>query len=225
MSIIKPPNVCTMSASPHATDSRGRSCPRESTQAWRKAERARLLAERQAIPGAQRQRVTPLILNSIETHVRELAGASVGIYWPFRGEIDIRLLASRHAGSDTTFALPVVVEYGAPLEFHRWRPGDRLIPGVWNIPLPAVRHRVTPELLLVPLLGYDAAGYRLGYGGGFYDRTLAALHPRPRTVGIGYACAAMETIGPHAYDIPMDAIITENAYVECDHGASRGRHA
>ena len=214
-----------MSTTPQAAESRGQGRPRESTQAWRKAERARLLAERQAIPTARRQRITPLILGSIATHVPALTGATVGIYWPFRGEIDIRSLASLHADSETVFALPVVVEYGAPLEFHRWRLGDHLIPGVWNIPVPARREPVTPDLLLVPLLGHDAAGYRLGYGGGFYDRTLAAMHPRPRTVGIGYAYAALDSIGPHAHDIPMDAIVTENAYVEFAQGAGRGGQA
>ena len=91
--------------------------------------------------------------------------------------------------------------------------------------MPAGREPVTPDLLLVPLLGHDAAGYRLGYGGGFYDRTLAAMHPRPRTVGIGYAYAALDSIGPHAHDIPMDAIVTENAYVDVAHGAGRGGQA
>ena len=214
-----------MSTPPQAAESRGQGRPRETTQAWRKAERARLLAERQAIPTARRQRMTPLILDSIASHVPALTGATVGIYWPFRGEIDIRSLASLHAESETVFALPVVVEYGAPLEFHRWRLGDRLIPGVWNIPVPARSEPVTPDLLLVPLLGHDAAGYRLGYGGGFYDRTLAAMQPRPRTVGIGYAYAALDSIGPHAHDIPMDAIVTENAYVEFAHGAGRGGQA
>lgn len=211
-----------MSTRPPAAELRGQRRPRENSKVWRKAERVRLLAQRQALPPAERRRITPLIVNAIETHVPELADATVGIYWPFRGEIDIRSLASRRPGSETLFALPVVVKYGAPLEFHRWRPGDRLIPGVWNIPRPAVRDTVKPDVLLVPLLGHDAAGYRLGYGGGFYDRTLAAMQPRPRTVGIGYACAALETIGPQAHDIPMDAIITENAHVEFDHGARRG---
>lgn len=225
MSINKLPNVSTMSTLPPAAEPRAQDRPRETTKAWRKAERARLLAQRQALPPAERQRITPLVLNAIETCVPELAVATVGIYWPFRGEIDIRSLASRRTGADTIFALPVVVKYGMPLEFHRWRPGDRLIPGVWNIPLPAVRDRVMPDVLLVPLLGHDAAGYRLGYGGGFYDRTLATMQPRPRTVGIGYACAALESIGPHAHDIPMDAIITEDSYVEFDHGADRGGQA
>lgn len=209
-----------MSTRPHETEPDGPPRPRETSKVWRQAERARLLEQRQAIPGAQRQRIAPVIVQSIESRVPMPAGTTVAVYWPFRGEIDIRLLASRPLGADTIFALPVVVEYGAPLEFHRWRPGDRLIPGVWNIPQPALRHRVTPDLLLVPLLGHDAAGYRLGYGGGFYDRTLAAMHPRPRAVGIGYACAAMDTIGPHAHDIPMDAIITENATVEFNRATS-----
>jgi 5-formyltetrahydrofolate cyclo-ligase len=75
-------------------------------------------------------------------------------------------------------ALPVVVTKNAPVEFWRWEPGAAMQRGLWNIPVPAERRVVVPEVLVIPLVGYDAAGYRLGYGGGYYDRTLAALTPR-----------------------------------------------
>lgn len=209
-------------AEPRGPDPASGNGPWETVTIWRKEQRARLLAERQALPAALRRRMVPLILASIDTHLSDLRGASIGFYWPFRAEIDIRALTDYWPEADTVFALPAVIEKRAPLEFRRWRPGDRLTPGIWNIPVPAVRDVVTPDVLLVPLLGHDAAGFRLGYGGGYYDRTLAAMSPRPRTVGIGYACASMETIRPQAHDIPMDSIITEKGIVQFDHGADRG---
>jgi 5-formyltetrahydrofolate cyclo-ligase len=97
----------------------------------------------------------------------------------------------------------------APLEFRAWQPGVRLESGVWGIPVPADGEVVWPDVLLVPLVGFDRLGYRLGYGGGFYDRTLAAMPRRPTTLGVGFALGAIETIHPQQHDIPMDAVITE----------------
>ena len=87
--------------------------------------------------------------------------------------------------------------------------------GVWNIPVPGERTLVQPNLLLVPLVGFDAAGYRLGYGGGYYDRTLAAMSPRPLTIGVGFAMGRLNSIYPQPHDIPMDAIVTEDAFLWC----------
>ena len=115
----------------------------------------------------------------------------------------IGTLASR------TAALPVVVAKSEPVEFWRWQPGAAMQRGFWNIPIPAERHAVTPDALLIPLVGYDSAGFRLGYGGGYYDRTLAALAPRPFCIGAGYDSAELATIHPQPHDIPMDLIVTE----------------
>ena len=81
--------------------------------------------------------------------------------------------------------------------------------GVWNIPIPSERALVEPTVLLVPLLGFDAAGYRLGYGGGYYDRTLAASAPRPFTIGVGHEFGRLQSIYPQSHDIPLDVIVTE----------------
>ena len=80
--------------------------------------------------------------------------------------------------------------------------------GVWNIPFPAEGEAVQPDTLLVPLVGFDTAGYRLGYGGGFYDRTLAMMPARPHTIGIGFTASRLRTIYPQPHDIPMDRIVT-----------------
>ena len=133
----------------------------------------------------------------------------LGLYWPIRGEIDLREFARRHVEAGGTVGLPVVVQDAAPVEFWRWRPGVALKRGHWNIPVPPERELVKPDLLVVPLVGFDSGRYRLGYGGGFYDRTLAATIPRPRTIGIAFADAELPTIYPQPHDIPMDMIVTE----------------
>ena len=102
-----------------------------------------------------------------------------------------------------------MVEKRQPLEFWSWHPGMTLARGVWNIPIPVGRNPVQPTVLLVPLVGFDSAGYRLGHGGGYYDRTLATFIAKPFTIGIGYEIGRLETIHPQPHDVPMDAIVTE----------------
>ncbi len=106
-------------------------------------------------------------------------------------------------------ALPVVVQRHAPLTFRSWRQGEPLQPGVWNIPVPSSGRSVTPDIVIAPVVGFDSACYRLGYGGGFFDRTLAAFPQRPRIVGVGSRRQAIPTIYPQAHDVPMDLIVTE----------------
>ena len=195
---------------------------------WRKARRTSLIARRQAIPQDERRRLQPLILDLVERHFPELANALVGFYWPFRGEIGAHALIHRLAERGARAALPVVVGKGEPLEFWAWRPGAPLRRGVWDIPIPAERQVVQPTALLVPLVGFDRRGYRLGYGGGYYDRTLAAMDPRPLAIGIGYEIGSLETIHPQPHDIPMDAIVTEAGRMRrprADRDAAQRRHA
>ena len=108
-------------------------------------------------------------------------------------------------------ALPVVVAKGMPLVFREWHPRAHLEPGVWNIPVPADGEEVTPTVVIAPLVGFDDDAYRLGYGGGFFDRTLAALCPRPLIIGVGHSLGRLATIYPQPHDIPMDWIVTGNA--------------
>lgn len=135
----------------------------------------------------------------------------LGIYWSMRGEIDIRDIARRHIDAGGSVALPVVVEKNAPLEFWRWKPGMGMRRGVWNIPVPVKREVLTPDACIVPLVGFDAENYRLGYGGGYYDRTLATFAKRPVCVGLGYAQARLVSIFPQPHDIPMSTIVTDDA--------------
>lgn len=107
-------------------------------------------------------------------------------------------------------ALPVVEEKAAPLVFRHWIPEMRMIRGDWNIPVPPPEAEVlVPEIVLAPLMGWDGEGYRLGYGGGYFDRMLAALDPRPFTIGIGLQAARIPTIYPQPHDIALDILLTE----------------
>ncbi len=123
---------------------------------------------------------------------------TLGIYWSMRGEIDVRDIARRHIEAGGSVALPVVVEKAAPVEFWKWQPGMGMKRGVWNIPVPMTREVLTPDACIVPLVGFDGESYRLGYGGGYYDRTLAALARRPFCVGLGYAEARLPSIFPQS---------------------------
>ena len=140
------------------------------------------------------------------------AGATVAGYWPIGDELDVRPLLGALAARGHACALPVVVRKGEPLLFRRWAPGDAVAPGALGIPEPdAAAPEVRPDLLLVPLLAFDRAGYRLGYGGGFYDRTLERLRRGgPVTAaGVGYAGQEVAAVPRDAYDQPLDWIVTE----------------
>ena len=180
---------------------------------WRKGERERLIAARLAVPAEVRAQQGEAIAEGILAEIGDVEGCIVSAYWPFRGEPDLRPLLSEVAKRGGRTALPVVVEKGRPLEFHLWQAGDPLSRGVWNIPIPAERNCVLPDIVLSPVVGYDAACYRLGYGGGFFDRTLAAMPARPRVIGLGYSAARLATIYPQLHDIPMDLIVTETGTV------------
>ncbi len=106
-------------------------------------------------------------------------------------------------------ALPVIVKKSAPVEFWSWHPGMPMQKGIWDIPTPREREVLTPDALLVPLVGFDDRGFRLGYGGGYFDRTLAAASRRPFAIGVGYEDSRLETIYPQAHDIAMNLIVTE----------------
>lgn len=176
---------------------------------WRRERRKDLIARRLALPQRERRRLQSLIVDLVERHFPSLAHTVFGFYWPFSGEIGVHVLVHRLVERGARAALPVVVERGKPLEFWTWHPGAPLERGVWKIPIPAERCAVRPTALLVPLVGFDEAGYRLGHGGGYYDRTLAVMTPKPLTIGVGFELGRLETIHPQPHDVPMDAIVTE----------------
>jgi 5-formyltetrahydrofolate cyclo-ligase len=179
---------------------------------WRKELRGDLLAQRLAVPKAERDRVRSAVTAALDSAFAAARPGTVGFYWPFRNEVRLNPFVEGLVRRGWRAALPVVVAKAEPLEFWRWEPGAELRPGVWDIPVPARKDPVHPDVVLVPLVGFDPAGYRLGYGGGFYDRTLVALAPPPVAIGVGYDLCAIESVRPQSYDIAMDAIVTENGW-------------
>lgn len=181
----------------------------EEVRLWRKAKRRALIERRLALPADRRAAHGEAITAALDQILLSCSGRLIGFYWPFKGEYDPRALVRALHARGQRFALPVVAEKAAPMIFRAWWPGALMTHGVWNIPIPASGEPVTPDILLVPLVGFDRRRFRLGYGGGYYDRTLAALPARPRTIGIGYEFSRIATIHPQPHDIPMDLIVTE----------------
>lgn len=130
--------------------------------------------------------------------------------WPIKHEPDLRPLLATWRESGVRAALPVVVAENTPLRFREWTPESRLEADRYGIPTPAAGDWLSPDLILLPLNGFDGAGYRLGYGGGYFDRTLAALAPQPLAVGVGFELNRVASIRPAAHDQRLDWIITED---------------
>ena len=160
----------------------------------------------------------------------------IGAYWPIKGEFDplpalyrwqedallepsiagLKAAAEPVMASDSLahrlprkIGLPVVNKQTKTLSFHAWYPGCPMEEDAYGIPKPKDTEMVVPTLLLVPCVGWGPGGYRLGYGGGFYDRTLASYQPAPVTVGLGYSIGALPELQPEAHDVPLDAILSD----------------
>lgn len=185
------------------------SLPQQKKELRRRAEAAREAAlgslDPQAAAAAVRDRI--LALDAVRNASR------VSVFWSMGSELDTRPLMQTLADRGTVVGLPVVVAKATPLVFRRWRPGMAMVPAVHDIPVPPEDAEVVvPEVLIVPLLAFDRQGYRVGYGGGFYDRTLAALRERNgATTAIGFAFAAqeVEAVPRDAFDQRLDLIVTE----------------
>ena len=178
---------------------------------WRKFERPRLIEMRRAIAADDRKSMDTVLAAKLSRLLSSPGGRVVSIYWPMKCEPNLISWVKNSLPDGVAVALPVVVSKGAPMEFRSWSPGEPLIRGVWNIPVPESSVTVVPDVVIAPVVGFDKRGYRLGYGGGYFDRTLAALARKPYVIGIGYAQAEIETIYPMEHDIPMDVILTEKS--------------
>ncbi len=148
----------------------------------------------------------------------------IGAYWPIKGEFDPlpALFRWQEAGMESDamqasrqrkIGLPVINKITKTLTFHRWYPGCPMEEDAYGIPKPKDTEIIEPTLLFVPCVGYGPGGYRLGYGGGFYDRTLSALNPKPYTVGLGYTQGFLPDLEPEPHDVPLDAILNDNGVV------------
>jgi 5,10-methenyltetrahydrofolate synthetase len=187
-----------------------------SLKAWRKTQRERLIAERLRVAPALLDAWRGQIDRSLEGSFPGLARCRLAFCWPIKGEYDARHLARTLRSRGALTALPVVVAPKSPLAFREWHPGIELASGPLDIPYPKDSAEVVPQAVLLPMNGWDQKGYRLGYGGGFFDRTLASLAQRPMVIGVTYEFAKIDTIHPQSWDIPMDFVVTERGVYRRD---------
>ena len=181
--------------------------------------RAELLHARQQMP--DRQARVDALQRVMRIWLVGRPDTVIGAYWPIKGEFDP--LPALHRWKEDgelqgnaqrlRIGLPVVNKEHKTLTFHVWYPGCPMEDDAYGIPKPKDTELVVPTLLFVPCVGYGAGGYRLGYGGGFYDRTLAALTPKPFTVGLGFTNGYVDDLEPEAHDQPLDAILNDNGVV------------
>jgi 5-formyltetrahydrofolate cyclo-ligase len=174
--------------------------------------RRQLIAERIALETTQRLQWDNAIALHVQHVLKNHAIKSLGVYWPIRGEPDLQLMYEELALHGITLALPKVDAKDAPLSFVAWTPGESLKKdsyGTFTPDKPAMAHY--PDALLIPCVGFTRERMRLGYGAGYYDRTLAIL-PRPYAIGVAYS-RALTQFQASEYDIALDVIVTEQSYL------------
>lgn len=185
---------------------------------FREGERKRLLKQRALTEVSFRQNAGRIIAKNLDNYLVQrfgsISGMTFSAWWPIKAELNLRHWLERLQAQGARAALPVVVQPNAPLIFRAWTPETRMERGIGNIPVPAEGEEVVPDITLSHMVGWDNAGYCLGYGGAYLDRTLAALSPSPFPIGIGLDATQIATIFPQPHDIPMAAIITETGLKE-----------
>jgi 5,10-methenyltetrahydrofolate synthetase len=169
--------------------------------------RQTLLAARRALTTDTRRQWDQAICNRVLAWWSAQPAQVLGVYWPMRGEPDLGPAYAALAARGARLALPVVADKHLPLQFSAWTPGDALAKDVLGLTIPEKSECVSPDAVLIPCVGFNQDRFRLGYGGGFYDRTLAAS-PRPLAIGIAYACS-FTVFDPAPHDVGLDRIITE----------------
>jgi 5-formyltetrahydrofolate cyclo-ligase len=178
--------------------------------------RRQAIARRDALPAGERAQAAETIATRAFP-VAVAPGAIVAGFMPMKSEINPLPLMRKLAAAGARLALPVVAGQGKPLIMRAWAFGEPLIAGVWGIREPApLAPAVAPDILIVPLLAFDRAGQRIGYGAGYYDLTLAALRARQAVVAIGLAFAAQEIAAVPAtpHDAPLDLVLTEREVID-----------
>lgn len=177
--------------------------------AFRSTLRRERIAARQAMAEDERAEKSARIEASLWQLLAPRPSAVLAFCWPMRGEFDCLPLARRLLASGWRACQPVVLAPAAPMTFRAWTPATPMTQDPYGIPVPDGSEVLVPEVVLLPLVAFDEACFRLGYGGGFFDRTLAALVPCPVAVGVGFELARVRSIGPQPHDIPLDAVVTE----------------
>lgn len=184
--------------------------PPDDLAAWRKQARTELLERRLRAGTQERVRWSTAIVQHLAQVLPACDSRVLGFCWPYKAEPDVLPTVRLWIERGGLAALPVVVQPRAPMIFRRWYPGAKMTKGVYDIAIPEDTEELQPAVLLIPLTGFDAAGFRLGYGGGFFDRTVVELEPRPLLIGVGFDLSRLPTIFPQPYDQPMDIVVTES---------------
>ena len=185
----------------------------------KKALRKQLVAERLAM--TDRDVKCDMLQRVMRIWLVNRPDTVIGAYWPIKGEFDP--LPALHRWKEDgelqgeaqprRIGLPVVDKLHGTLKFHAWFPGCPMEEDAYGIPKPKDTEIVVPTLLFVPCVGYGPGGFRLGYGGGFYDKTLAQLQPKPYTVGLGFTQGYVDDLEPEPHDAALDAILNDNGVV------------
>jgi 5,10-methenyltetrahydrofolate synthetase len=178
--------------------------------AFRQNLRRDMIARRMALSAETHAALSAAVCRHLDQAFPALAELTVGFCWPVQKEPDLLPLVPELMARGGHVVLPVVVSPGAPLAFREWWPDQPLAPDRYDIPTPTDGDFLTPQVLLLPVNAFDAGNHRLGYGGGFFDRTLASLSPRPLSIGVGFDFQRVDSIFPQAHDLPLDAIVTES---------------
>lgn len=219
----------------------------DSPAAWRRARRKALIDQRMAVdketldrwneamdrhiergfPGLfqTRQRpAPPSHIARIPTAAAALEPIVVAVCWPVRSEYDARKIAGKMRENGVIVSLPVVISPASSLIFREWHAASNMAQDQYGIPYPAAGKALRPAVIFVPVAGFDLHGYRLGYGGGFFDRTIAELSAsgkKPVVIGVGYELAKMDSIHPESHDMPMDFMVTEAGIYRREPGAGK----
>lgn len=198
----------------------------QTPQAVRKRLREHSLAAREAMDERERAVASARIRAALAGLLAEIGARRLGFYWPVRGEVDVRETVGAWLAQDTSRAagLPVVTAPRTAMSFRRWTPGAAMADDAYGIAIPAHDERLHPDCLVLPLVAFDQAGHRLGYGAGYFDRTIAALAAagqRPSLIGLGFERLRCATIHPQPHDAPLDWLITEAGVFRRDGGAMR----
>jgi 5-formyltetrahydrofolate cyclo-ligase len=183
----------------------------ETHQNWKRQQRTVLRRLRQKIVEEQRNRWSEAITVALIQGFPILGQQRVGFYWPHQGEYDPMPAMTFLKIKGATLALPEVVSKNKPLRFIEWWPKAPMKKDAYGIPVPDNTKEISIDAAVIPMLGFDEQGYRLGYGSGYFDRTLAAMNPRPLSIGVAFEILRLPTIYPHRYDIAMDYVVTEKS--------------
>jgi 5,10-methenyltetrahydrofolate synthetase len=176
---------------------------------FRAALRREKLAARMALDEKTRAALAARIDAHLTALLAPLPSQMMAFCAPISGEFDAQPLASRLVERGWLAAMPIVEAVDAPMSFRAWTPSSAMSSDRYGIPIPAAGADLVPTIVLLPLVAFDPHGFRLGYGGGYFDRTLAKLVPRPRAIGVGFELGRVADIRPQAHDVPLDAMVTE----------------